>query len=144
MSNMQRTLHYFHPKPMSLHQPARPVPCCAALCTDTVPTSVRNSARYEGRLQASYEHRSLTEKHSGHYMYPTVVTICTAQWLIYVPQLSVYVPHSGHYMYRTVVTICTAQWSLYVQHSGHYMYRTVVTICTTRFNTKRLQRCLEL
>ena len=33
-------------------------------------------------------------------------------------------------MYRTVVTICTAQWSLYVSHSGHYMYRTVVTICT--------------
>ena len=37
----------------------------------------------------------------------TVVTICTAQW-------SLYVPHIGHYMYRTVVTICTAQWSLYV------------------------------
>ena len=46
-------------------------------------------------------------KPSGHYMYRTVVTICTA---------------SGHYMYRTVVTICTA--------SSHYMYRTVVTICT--------------
>ena len=30
---------------------------------------------------------------------------------------------SGHYMYRTVVTICTAQWSLYVPHSGHCMYR---------------------
>ena len=44
---------------------------------------------------------------SGHYMYRTVVTICTA---------------SGYYMYHTVVTICTA--------SGHYMYRTVVTICT--------------
>ena len=43
----------------------------------------------------------------GHYMYRTVVTICTAQW-------SLYVPHSGRYMYRTVVTICTAQWSLYV------------------------------
>ena len=38
---------------------------------------------------------------------------------------------TGHYMYRTVVTICTAQWSLYVQHSGHDMYRTAVTICTT-------------
>ena len=37
---------------------------------------------------------------------------------------------SGHYMYRTVVTICTAQWSLYVPHSGQYMYRTAVTICT--------------
>ena len=57
-------------------------------------------------------------------MYRTVVTICTAQW-------SLYVPHSGHYMYRTVVTIYTAQWSLYVPHSGHYMYRTVVIICTT-------------
>ena len=30
----------------------------------------------------------------------------------------------------SLVTICTAQWSLYVPHSGHYMYRTVVTICT--------------
>ena len=29
-------------------------------------------------------------------------------------------------MYRTVVTICTAQWSLYVPHSGHYMYLTVL------------------
>ena len=29
---------------------------------------------------------------------------------------------SGHYMYRTVVTICTAQWSLYVPHSGYYTY----------------------
>ena len=35
------------------------------------------------------------------------MTICTAQW-------SLYVPHSGQYMYRTAVTICTAQWSLYV------------------------------
>jgi hypothetical protein len=61
---------------------------------------------------------------SGHYMYRPMVTICTAQW-------SLYVPHSGQYMYRTVVNICTAQWSLYVQHSGHYMYRIVVTICTT-------------
>ena len=33
--------------------------------------------------------------------------------------------------WMTVVTICTAQWSLYVPHSGHYMYRIVVTICTT-------------
>ena len=52
---------------------------------------------------------------SGHYMYRPVVTICTAQW-------SLYVPHSGHYVYGTVVTICTAQWSVCVQHSGHYMY----------------------
>jgi len=35
---------------------------------------------------------------------------------------------SGHYMYRTAVTMCIAQWSLYVPHSGYYMYRTVVTI----------------
>ena len=53
-------------------------------------------------------------KPSGHTMYRTVVTICTAQWSLYVPQWSLYVPHSGHYMYRTVVTICTAQRSLYV------------------------------
>jgi hypothetical protein len=49
----------------------------------------------------------IPQRPSGHYMYRTVVTICTAQW-------SLYVPHSGHYMYRPVVTICTAQWSLYV------------------------------
>jgi len=58
-----------------------------------------------------------------YYMYRTAVTICTAQW-------SLYVPHSGHYMYRTAVTIYTAQRSLYIPHSGHYMYRTAVTICT--------------
>ena len=73
------------------------------------------------------EHRSPSLQPSGHYMYRTVVTICTTQW-------SLYVPHSGHYMYRTVVTICTAQWSLYVPHSGHYMYRTVVTICTAQWS----------
>jgi hypothetical protein len=56
-------------------------------------------------------------------LWSPVVTICTAQW-------SLYVLHSGHYMYRTVVSICTAQWSLYVPPSGHYMYRTVVTTCT--------------
>jgi len=70
---------------------------------------------------------SLYVPHSGHYMYRTVVTICTAQW-------SLYVPHSGHYMDRTVVTVCTAQWSLYVPHSGHYMYRPVVTICTAQWS----------
>ena len=68
---------------------------------------------------------SLYVPHSGHNMYRTVVTICTAQW-------SLYVPKSGHNMYRTVVTICASQWSLYVPHSGHYMYRTVVTICTAQ------------
>ena len=70
---------------------------------------------------------SLFLPHSGHYMYRTVVTVCTAQW-------SLYAPHSGHCMYRTVVTICTAQWSLYVPHSGHYMYRTVVTVCTAQWS----------
>ena len=64
---------------------------------------------------------------SGQYMYRTVVNICTAQW-------SIYVPHSGQYMYRTVVAICTAQWSIYVPHSGQYMYRTVVNICTTQWS----------
>jgi len=70
---------------------------------------------------------SLYVPHSVIYMHRTVVTICTAQW-------SLYKPHSVIYMYRTVVTICTAQWSLYVPHSGHYMYRTVLSICTARFN----------
>ena len=64
---------------------------------------------------------------SGHYMYRTVVTVCTAQ-------CSLYVPHSGHYMYRTVVIICTAQWSLYVAHCGHYMYRILVTIFTAQWS----------
>ena len=70
---------------------------------------------------------SLYVPHSAHYMYRTVVTICTAQW-------SLYVQPSAHYMYHTVVTICTAQWSLYVPHSGHCMYRTVVTICTAQWS----------
>ena len=67
---------------------------------------------------------SLYVPHSGHYIYRTVITICTAQW-------SLYVPHSGHYMYRPVVTIFTAQWSLHVPTNGHYIYRTVVTVYTT-------------
>ena len=66
---------------------------------------------------------SLYVPHSGHYMYHTAVTICTAQW-------SLFVPHSGRYMYRTAVTICTPQWSLFVPHSGHYLCCTAVTICT--------------
>ena len=68
---------------------------------------------------------SLYVPHGGHYMYRTVVTICTAQW-------SLYVPHGGHYMYLTAVTICTANRPLYVPHSGHYMYRTAFTICTAQ------------
>ena len=71
--------------------------------------------------------RIIPLKPSSHYMYRTLVTICTVQW-------SLYVPYSGHYMYHTVVTVCTAQWSLYVPHSGHYMYRTVVTICNTQWS----------
>ena len=85
-------------------------------------------------------------KPSGHYMYRKLVTVCTAQWSLYVhymyrklvaictAQWSLYVSHSGHYMYRTVVTTCTALWSLHVQHSGHYMYRTVVTVCTAQWS----------
>ena len=65
-----------------------------------------------------------TDNCTARTLYSPVVTICTAQW-------SLYVPYSGHHMYRTVVTICTVQWSLYVPYSGHYMYHTVVTICTT-------------
>ena len=70
---------------------------------------------------------SLYVPQSGHYMYRKVVAICTAQW-------SLYVPHNGHYMYRKVVIICTAQWSLYVPQSGHYMYSTMVTICTAQWS----------
>ena len=32
-----------------------------------------------------------------------LAVVMKAQWALYVP-------HSGHYMYRTVVTVCTAQW----------------------------------
>ena len=70
---------------------------------------------------------SLYVPHSSHYMHRTVVTICTVQWPLYVP-------HSGHYTYRTMVTIRTTQWSLYVPHNGHYMYRTVVNIRTTQWS----------
>ena len=70
---------------------------------------------------------SLYVPQSGHYMYRTVLTICTVQW-------SLYVPPNGHCMYRKMVTICTAQWSLYVPHNGHYMYRTVVNICTAKWS----------
>ena len=38
--------------------------------------------------------------------HPVVTTICTAQW-------SLYVPHSGHYMYHTVVTICTTRFNFH-------------------------------
>jgi hypothetical protein len=62
-------------------------------------------------------------------MYRTVVTICTAQWSLYVaPVVAVCITQwslctaSGHYMYR--------QWSLYVRRSGLCMYRTVVSIFT--------------
>ena len=81
-------------------------------------------------------------KASGHYMYRTAVTICTAQWSLYVPHSGHYMyPHSGHCIYRTVVAICTAQLSLYVPHSGHYvphsgryMYRAVVAVCTAQWS----------
>jgi hypothetical protein len=52
---------------------------------------------------------------SGHYIQRSMVTICTAQWSLYVPSI-------GHYIHHTVVTMCTAQWSLYVPPTGHYMY----------------------
>jgi hypothetical protein len=38
-----------------------------------------------------------------------VVTLCTAQQ-------SLYVPHSGHYMYRTMVTVCTARFNIRKSH----------------------------
>jgi len=77
---------------------------------------------------------SLYVPHSGHYIHRRVVTIYTAEWSLYIPQSSHYIPHSDHYIYCRVVIICTAQWSLYVPHSGHYMYRTMVTICTSQWS----------
>jgi hypothetical protein len=70
---------------------------------------------------------SLYVPHSGHYMCRTVVTICAVQWSLYVPQ-------SGHYMCRTAFTIRASQRSLYVPHSGHYMCRTAVTICAAQWS----------
>jgi hypothetical protein len=49
-------------------------------------------------------------------------------------QWSLYIPSSGHYMYRTVVIICTVQWSIHVPSSGHYMYRPVVSTCTVQWS----------
>jgi hypothetical protein len=55
-----------------------------------------------------------------------VVTIFTAKW-------SLYVPSSGHYMYRTVVTICTAsghymyhQFYIKILRSAHTVYLRVL------------------
>ena len=111
----------------------------------------------ESLVGGAFSGKVISLQSSGHYMYRTVVTICTAQWSLYVPHsghymycpvvticiahghnmyrpvVTICIPH-GHYMYRTVVTICTAQWSLYVLQSGHYMYRTVVTICAAQWS----------
>jgi hypothetical protein len=43
-----------------------------------------------------------------------------------------YLLPNGHYMYCKVITICTAQWSLYIPQSDQYMYRIVVIICTAQ------------
>ena len=96
-------------------------------------------------------------KPSGHYMYHTPLTVCTAQRSLYLPHTchcmyrtavtictahrSLYVPHSGHYIYRTPVTVCTAQRSLYVPHTDHYMYRTPVTVCATNLTFSNSTFC---
>jgi len=46
-------------------------------------------------------------------------------------------------MYCPAVTICTAQWSLYVPPSGHYIYRLVVNICTEQFSLQDLDLVLR-
>ena len=68
------------------------------------------NSQNETNITSNFVKNNIPLQSSGHYMYRTLVAVCTAQW-------SLYVPHSGHCMYRTVVTICTAQWSLYVPHS---------------------------
>jgi hypothetical protein len=67
-----------------------------------------------------------SRKPSGYYIYHPLVTICTTQWLLYVPL-------SGYYMYHPLVTTCTTQWLLYVPPTGYYMYHPLVTICTTHW-----------
>ena len=79
--------------------------------------SLTITSRTNGRLPASQQ----PNIPSACYWRGTSVEL---RFLVNPPKLS------DHYMYRTVVTICTAQWSLYVPHSGHYMYRTVVTTWT--------------
>jgi len=71
---------------------------------------------------------------SGHYMYRTVDTICTAQWSLYVSHMVTICTAQWSLYVSHMVTICTAQWSLYVPHSGHYMYCKVVTICTAQWS----------
>ena len=97
--------------------------CAAVFCTiDRIAASNSGTVRTEW-FKAQW---SPYVQSSGHYVYSTVVTMCTAQW-------SLCVQHSGHYVYSTVVTICTALWSLCVQHSGHYVYSTVVTLFTDQW-----------
>ena len=118
----------------SLHDP--PSPSCSKLQTARPKCRIYVCCSAGRRTLRSAPYRV---KHSGHYMYRTVATICNAQWPLYAPQSGLVTictaQWSGHFMYRTVV------WSLYVPHSGlvtictaqcsgHYMYRTVVTICT--------------
>ena len=91
------------------------------------PSQHRGHYMYRTVVNICTAQRSLYVRHSGHYMYRTVVNICTAQ-------RSLFVPHSGHYVYRTVVIMCTAQLSLCVPHSGHYMYHTAVTMCTAQWS----------
>ena len=89
----------------------------------------RMDKKYVGTVMCAFHACVWRVRRTGKYwpLQNPVVTVCTAQW-------SLYVPHSGHYMYRTVVTVCAAEWSLYVPHSGHCMYRTVVTICTAHWS----------
>ena len=60
-----------------------------------------------------------------------IISLYNINWLVFITETECVYCAVRTEPLVTVVTICTAQWSLYVPHSGHYMYRTVVTICTT-------------
>ena len=98
--------------------------CAAVFCTiDRIAASNSGTVRTEW-FKAQW---SPYVQSSGHYVYSTVVTMCTAQW-------SPYVQPCGHYVYSTAVNLCTDQWSLHVQPSSQYVYSPVVNMCTAQWS----------
>ena len=60
-------------------------------------------------------------------MYRTALTICTAQWS------PLYLPHSGHYIYRTVVTICSASGHYMYRQFNIQQFYFLPTHCIATF-----------
>ena len=62
-------------------------------------------------------------------VYCTGVFVERFSWIVFNRTVCLQVKPSGHYMYRTVVTICTAQWSLYVPPVQHSAIHVLPTHC---------------